>query len=89
MVTNRDKDKKVGKIIEEKRRERGFTQDDLAELAKISTMYYRDITAGRNRPNWVIMSSLCEVLGIDQNYITDTYIKPDLDETAREMGLEI
>lgn len=88
MVTNREMDKMVGSVIKGKRKKCGITQEKLAELVGICTVYWRDIECGNFRPNWVIMSKICAVLDIDIQQIIDVYVKPELNETGKYMGLK-
>ena len=89
MVTNKDMDKKVGAIFENRRKRRRITQEKLAGRVGISVVYYRDIARGKSRPNWVIWTEICSILGIDPNYIIERYVKPELDKTEEDMDLKL
>lgn len=67
MVMDRTLDKTVGKLIENRRKERGITQKKLASQVGITPMYYRDITKGIHRPTWIIFVNICNALSIDIN----------------------
>ena len=88
MVTNKNTDIKVGTVIEGRRRKCGITQSDIAGLAGISTVYYRDIAFGRSRPNWAIMGTICSVLKINMAKLVEIYVLPDLIETDTDLDLK-
>ncbi len=89
MVTNKDMDKKVGAVFENRRKKRKITQEKLAARVGISVVYYRDIARGKSRPNWVTWTEICSILGIDPNYIIELYVKPELEKTEEYIDLKI
>ena len=89
MVTNKAMDKKVGAVLEDSRKRRGITQEKLAERVSISVAHYRNIARGKSRPNWVIWAEICKELGLDPNYLINTYVKPEHDKTNEKMDLNL
>lgn len=57
-----------------------LTQEKLAELVGVSTVYYRELEHGTHDTTWVIWLKICLVLHIDFSQIVDTYIRPQIDD---------
>lgn len=55
--------------IKEKRKERGFTQKDLAEKLYISIDTIKSWESGRRRPDYTNMRLLCMVLRTSEEYL--------------------
>lgn len=58
---------KIGKFIAEKRREKGLTQEQLAEKLRISINAVSKWERGLSTPNVSLMVELCEILSITLN----------------------
>lgn len=59
----------LSKRIKEKRKERGFTQKDLAEKLYISIDTIKSWESGRRRPDYTNMRLLCRVLRTSEEYL--------------------
>lgn len=67
----------LGKRISQRRRELGFKQNQLAEMADISNNYLSNIETGRSVPSLSTFSTLCICLGTTpDNFLLGT-IKTD------------
>ena len=53
-----------GKKVRQFRKERGLTQEKLAELAHITPRYVLDIEHGRYGPSFEVMHNLAQVLDV-------------------------
>lgn len=60
----------IGKIVREKRREKGFTQVETAQKAALSRSYIADIEKGRYAPSVKALTELAKCLGLDLNFLT-------------------
>lgn len=56
---------KFGNTVKKRRRERGITQEAIAELVGVSTVYWGMIERGKYSVTWVIWLKICAVLEID------------------------
>ena len=56
---------RVAKKINEIRRQKGLTQEDLAERAKLNLRTVQRIENGENSPRGKTLTMLCEALGVD------------------------
>lgn len=55
----------IGKILREKRIERGMTQIELAQKATVNNQELCKIETGKVSPNFATVELVCEVLGVD------------------------
>lgn len=69
MTTSDGTTKKVAKRLRMLRRDRGFTQDDIAKKAKMSTNYYAKIERGEVRPSVDIYERLAKALKVTSSEI--------------------
>ena len=53
-----------GERLRELRRERGFTQEEVALRADITTSYYGQIERGTANPSVALLEKICAVMGI-------------------------
>ena len=81
--------KDFGKMMRTARKNYGITQNELARIVGVSTVYCREIECGRYTPTWIIWLKICTVLEIDTSYIAETYIKPEINEAGKFLGIEI
>ena len=58
---------KIGKFIAERRKDRGFTQAQLAEMLGVTDRAVSKWETGRSLPDASIMLDLCAILGITVN----------------------
>lgn len=59
-----------GERLRQLRRERGFTQEEMALRAEITTSYYGQLERGTANPTISTLNKICDVLGIS---ITDIF----------------
>ena len=59
-----------GERLRQLRRERGFTQEETAFRAEITTSYYGQLERGIANPTVSMLNKICEVLGVS---ITDIF----------------
>lgn len=88
-MARRKLDMTFGEIVKSKRLSLDITQDKFSELVGISSVYCRDIESGKSRPSWVICAKICLVLDIDLNKIVEYYIKPELNDIGKLLGISI
>lgn len=55
----------IGETIKRRRKELGFTQPHLAELAGISTNTLYKLERGQSNPSLEVLNKLAEVLGME------------------------
>lgn len=59
-----------GERLRQLRRERGFTQEEMALRAEITTSYYGQLERGTANPTISMLNKICDVMGIS---ITDIF----------------
>ena len=55
----------VGKIIKNKREEKGLSQDELSKRTKIDRSYISQLERGLKNPTLFIIFQICDMLGTD------------------------
>lgn len=63
--------KRFGRKIREKRKERGLTSKQLAELCHINDGYVRQLESGKKIPSMPLLISLCQILETSPNYLME------------------
>lgn len=63
-----------GERLRDLRRERGFTQEEVALRADITTSYYGQIERGSANPSVALLEKICAVMGIS---ISDIFTDAD------------
>jgi len=58
-----------GKRLKQLRRNKGLTQAQLAEAARVSVDLISNIERGVNAPSFDTVEKICEVLGIEAQYL--------------------
>ena len=58
---------RISTVIRETRKEKGLTQESLAELIGVTPGYIGQLERSETTPSAVILSKIVEVLGIDAN----------------------
>ena len=58
------RDHKLGRKIQKVRKEKGFTQEQLAEKAGVSTTWIGYIETGFKRPNLKLIYKIANILGV-------------------------
>ncbi|WP_138262274.1 helix-turn-helix domain-containing protein [Enterocloster clostridioformis] len=61
--------KRFGKKLREKRKARGLTYQELADLCHINHGYVRQLEAGSKLPSMPLLFSLCDILETSPNYL--------------------
>lgn len=61
---------KIGSVVSSKRRSKGMTQQELADMTRLSRNYISDIENGRYTPSLNALTKLATVLDIDLNFLT-------------------
>lgn len=74
---------RTGKRIMELRRHRGYTREQLAEMADISPKFLYEIEVGRKGCSSYILYKLAQALEVDTNYLTQDEI--DTENSSSEM----
>ena len=73
----------VGKIIKDKRDEKGLSQDELSKRTKIDRSYISQLERGLKNPTLFVIFQICEVLGTDPEcFIAD--VKKEIEEGRKE-----
>lgn len=63
--------KRFGKKIREKRKSKGLTNEQLADLCHINAGYVRQLEAGKKMPSMPLLVSICEILETSPNYLME------------------
>lgn len=61
---------KIGFVISSKRQAKGLTQQELADITKLSRNYISDLENGRYTPSINTLARIATVLDIDLNFLT-------------------
>lgn len=61
--------KKLGSKIREKRKEKGMTYHQLADLCHVNSGYMRQLEGGQRMPSLSLLILLCQTLDISPNYL--------------------
>lgn len=64
-MTDNRLEKYFGSIVRSRRREKGITQEQLAELVGISVTYLRGVEHGNHSVTWKIWLDLCKELQLN------------------------
>jgi len=62
----RIKERSLGQVIRERRRQLDLTQEDVARRIKTSTPYVGHLESGKRHPSDKIVTRMAEVLGLDR-----------------------
>ncbi|HEX9460467.1 MAG TPA: helix-turn-helix transcriptional regulator [Thermoanaerobaculia bacterium] len=65
MPSDTSKLRALGKRVRELRRERGFSQERLAELASIHENHVRRIEGGTANPSYLVIGRIARALGVN------------------------
>ena len=82
-------DTAFGVMVRNKRERLGITQEKISELVGLSTVQYRSIEKGKTRSNWVTIMKICIILRLDVSHIIEAYIKPEINEAGRFLGIQV
>lgn len=75
----------IGKKIKEIRKNRGFTQDILAEKVGIDAKHLSRIECGKNSLSLNLLLKICSVLGTEPGVLFDNSINKNKAELVREI----
>ena len=67
--------KKIGRMFQEARKEKGMTQHQLADMADLSRNYISDIENGRYSPSAETLFRICSILEINLNKLIMTALQ--------------
>lgn len=81
--------KEFGEMMRAARRRTGITQNELACLVGISEVYCRQIEHGKFIPTWMIWLRICTVLNINIKSLGDAYVRDELAEHVKIMGIKL
>lgn len=65
---------KIGQRMYELRREKGYTQQQMAERLNISLQHYSNIERGRRRCSIDLFIEVCKILGVHGNELLRDYL---------------
>ena len=74
--------KLLGKRINAARKERGWTNEHLAEVCNINATYLRQIESGAKTPSLQVFVSLCDALRVSPTYLLADNLA---DSTAKDL----
>lgn len=77
--------KYIGKRIRSKRIAQGFTQEQIAEAAKISPSYYGHIERGTRKMSLKTFFQIAEALGCSADELSGFYSNPKRRASAKEL----
>ena len=60
------KERTLGQVLRDRRRQLDLTQQDVARRIKTSTPYVGHLEAGKRHPSDTVLRSLAEILGLDR-----------------------
>lgn len=71
-------------IVRQLRKERGMTQQELADMIGLTKVTISQYETGKRKPSFEMIEALADVFHVDMNYLlgfTDKILKPAGDET--------
>ena len=79
--------KLMGERLKKARIEKGYTQEKLAEILKVSIAYVSRIETGKTNINLKRLNELCGILDTTESYILDGASSSSEDYLNNELGL--
>lgn len=76
---------RIAAVVRKTRKEKGLTQENLAELIGVTAGYIGQLERNETTPSASILSKLVEVLGIDANALF--FEQPDTMPLSREISI--
>lgn len=83
--------KLMGERLKKARIEKGYTQEKLAEIMKVSVAYVSRIETGKTRVNLKRLNELCQLLDTTESYILDgashnstSYLNTELNSVLKD-----
>lgn len=83
---------KFNGILSDLRKQRGWTQKELAKKTGVSESTIRMYELGERRPDFEKLEKLADLFHVDMNYMlghTDVTVKPSGDETDPPEGINV
>ncbi len=66
---NKQSQSKIGKRIRDIREEKGLSQEEVAQMSKISTTYYAGVERGEENPTFSVIESICRALKVKSSQV--------------------
>lgn len=63
-IPNKKDQHELGKNIRKMRKQKGFSQEEVAKMSKISTTYYAGIERGEENPTFSVIENISNALKI-------------------------
>lgn len=77
---------RIAAVVRESRKEKGLTQENLAEMIGVTAGYVGQLERNETTPSASILSRLVEVLGIDANAL---FFEQDAIPLSREIAIRV
>ncbi len=75
---------RIATVVREKRKAKGYTQEELAELAGVSSGYIGQLEREEMTPSLPVVAVLIDILGIDANTL---FFEDSKDSISKEISL--
>lgn len=79
---------KFSERLKKARKDKGYTQEQLAKIIGVSKQAYRLYEQDRGTPREKVLDSLCEILDVDSHYLFNTEILPFYQELSEPHQVE-
>lgn len=66
---------KIGKNIQNIRKSNGYTQEQLAEKAEVSSRYISDVEQDKAKPSYEVLIRICNIFNVGLDQIFSEYLK--------------
>jgi transcriptional regulator with XRE-family HTH domain len=66
---NKKSQQEFGKNIRKIREQKGFSQEEVAKMSKISTTHYAGIERGEENPTFSVIENICKALKIKSSAV--------------------
>ena len=73
--------KELGRRIQKARKEKGLTQQELADLSHVSLKHVQGCERGVKNPSFEVLRSFCFFLNLSLDYLMNLFL-PDVDLAA-------
>ncbi|MDT2887969.1 XRE family transcriptional regulator [Lactococcus lactis] len=79
---------KFSERLKKARKDKGYTQEQLAKIIGVSKQAYRLYEQDRGTPREKVLDTLCEILDVDSHYLFNTEILPFYQELSEPLQVE-
>lgn len=79
---------KFSERLKKARKDKGYTQEQLAKIIGVSKQAYRLYEQDRGTPREKVLDTLCEILDVDSHYLFNTEILPFYQELSEPHQVE-